>query len=160
MEIHVRQSQDHAKRDYRTPGSRMSTKSRCWRIYGLLGRTGSTKQQGRRDAREYLDVRSYHAIYILHLQTDQDTSSQLASAFLDAGSETTSAYLRTLVLILIEFPEYQAKAQKEMDWIIGTDRMPALEDAAQLPFVEALIKEASVIRGFLVYVFTATSYRL
>ena len=60
---------------------------------------------------------------------------------MDAGSETTSAYLRTLIVILIEFPEHQKRAQQEIDEFIGSDRMPALEDLPSMPFVNALMQE-------------------
>ena len=38
-------------------------------------------------------------------------------------------------------PEAQAKAQAEIDSVIGTDRLPTLADRDQLPYVEALVKE-------------------
>lgn len=38
-------------------------------------------------------------------------------------------------------PDVQRKAQKELDAVIGPDRMPALADLQQLPYVQAIIHE-------------------
>lgn len=39
------------------------------------------------------------------------------------------------------FPEAQAKAQAEIDRVIGPDVLPTWADRERLPYVEALIKE-------------------
>ncbi|KZV84168.1 cytochrome P450 [Exidia glandulosa HHB12029] len=39
------------------------------------------------------------------------------------------------------FPEVQKKAQAELDDVVGTDRLPAVEDMPRLPYIDALIKE-------------------
>lgn len=38
-------------------------------------------------------------------------------------------------------PEWQCKAQKEIDEVIGNDRLPTLADRENLPYVDALMKE-------------------
>lgn len=39
------------------------------------------------------------------------------------------------------FPEVQAKAQAEIDRVVGTERLPTLDDRGSLPYVEAIMKE-------------------
>jgi len=39
------------------------------------------------------------------------------------------------------FPEVQKKAQEELDRVVGSDRLPTLEDLENLPYVDALLKE-------------------
>jgi cytochrome P450 len=39
------------------------------------------------------------------------------------------------------YPDVQAKAQAEIDTVIGTDRLPTSEDRPNLPYVDALVKE-------------------
>ena len=39
------------------------------------------------------------------------------------------------------YPDVQRRAQKEIDQIVGNDRLPAWDDQANLPYVSALIKE-------------------
>lgn len=38
-------------------------------------------------------------------------------------------------------PEVQQKAQAEIDKVIGNDRFPTLADQANLPYLEAVVKE-------------------
>jgi len=38
-------------------------------------------------------------------------------------------------------PEFQRKAQAEIDSVIGSDRLPTLADQPNLPYVNALVKE-------------------
>ncbi len=60
---------------------------------------------------------------------------------MEAGSDTTMSFLRSLILAMIEFPESQRKAQEEIDRVIGSDRVPTIEDFDHLPYIQALIKE-------------------
>lgn len=78
---------------------------------------------------------------IIHLCLNLD--SYLGGIILEAGSETTTSFLRSLIIALIEYPEIQRKAQEEIDRVIGNDRAPTLEDFADLPYIQALIKEVS-----------------
>ena len=38
-------------------------------------------------------------------------------------------------------PEAQAKAQAELDRVVGRDRLPTVADKASLPYVNAVFKE-------------------
>lgn len=60
---------------------------------------------------------------------------------MDAGAETSTSYLQSFVLALINFPECQKRAQRELDEVVGTDRLPIFEDFSNLPYVNAFIKE-------------------
>jgi cytochrome P450 len=44
-------------------------------------------------------------------------------------------------LFMTLFPEVQDRAQAEIDTVIGRDRLPALADRDQLPYVCALMNE-------------------
>ena len=59
------------------------------------------------------------------------------------GSETTTTFLRFLLLYMINFPAAQARLQAELDRVAGRDRAPALADAraGALPYTEAVIAE-------------------
>ncbi|KIJ66911.1 hypothetical protein HYDPIDRAFT_85366 [Hydnomerulius pinastri MD-312] len=63
-----------------------------------------------------------------------------ATAFI-AGVETTASTLLVFVLAMMLYPEVQERAQKEIDTVIGTDRLPDFEDRASLPYVEAVLRE-------------------
>lgn len=53
----------------------------------------------------------------------------------------TVASILTFVLAMVLFPEVQRRAQKELDHVIGFDRLPTLDDLDSLPYVDALCKE-------------------
>ena len=44
-------------------------------------------------------------------------------------------------LAMIEHPEVMAKAQKEIDSVVGNDRLPTFADRENLPYVEAVFNE-------------------
>lgn len=39
------------------------------------------------------------------------------------------------------YPEVQRRAQQELDAVVGSDRLPTLEDRDQLPYLCALVSE-------------------
>lgn len=49
------------------------------------------------------------------------------------------------MLCISRHPKAQARAQNELDAIIGQDRMPHMDDVAQFPYIEAIIKEVSIL---------------
>ncbi|CAG0894273.1 unnamed protein product [Cyprideis torosa] len=59
-----------------------------------------------------------------------------------AGSETTSTTIRWALHFLIENPDIQAKAQEEIDRVLG-DKQPHLDDKPNLPYLEAVIREVN-----------------
>lgn len=42
---------------------------------------------------------------------------------------------------MAQHPDKQAKAQAEIDAVIGSDRLPTVADRPALPYVDALVKE-------------------
>jgi len=47
----------------------------------------------------------------------------------------------SLVLAMVLFPDVQCQAHDELDRVVGRDRLPEFTDRAQLPFIDATIKE-------------------
>lgn len=69
---------------------------------------------------------------------------QLGGTLIEGGSDTTSAFILTLILALVNAPEAQRLAQEEIDRIIGAERAPLLDDIDSLPYAQALIKEVVI----------------
>ena len=42
---------------------------------------------------------------------------------------------------MLTHPEVQRKAQEELRQVVGTDRLPTLNDRNRLPYIEAVLKE-------------------
>lgn len=57
------------------------------------------------------------------------------------GSDTTVSALNSFILAMVCFPEAQAKAQKELDTVVGMGRLPIHADEPALPYLAALVKE-------------------
>ena len=54
--------------------------------------------------------------------------------------QTWSATL-SVILAMVLYPEILAKAQAELDRVVGTDRLPSFNDQPNLPYVTAICKE-------------------
>ncbi|CAK5263858.1 unnamed protein product [Mycena citricolor] len=76
-----------------------------------------------------------------------DYSLKWAAAVIHVGaSDTTAAQLEGFFLAMSLYPECQAKAQAEIDEVVGRGRLPTMDDREQLPYTNALCKE--VLRWF------------
>ncbi|KAJ7111970.1 cytochrome P450 [Mycena epipterygia] len=59
-----------------------------------------------------------------------------------AGVETTAGTMSSFMLACAAFgPSFIPQAQKELDAVVGPDRMPTFEDFDDLPFVRAVVNE-------------------
>ncbi|CEL55993.1 O-methylsterigmatocystin oxidoreductase OS=Aspergillus flavus GN=ordA PE=3 SV=2 [Rhizoctonia solani AG-1 IB] len=57
------------------------------------------------------------------------------------GAETTSNVVLVFLIAMMLYPETQRRAQTEIDELIGTTRLPVMEDRQQLPYTSCLIQE-------------------
>lgn len=58
-----------------------------------------------------------------------------------AGTETQSSALAHAFLLMIGHPLVQQRVQKEIDDVIGRDRLPAIKDRESMPYTNAVIHE-------------------
>lgn len=67
--------------------------------------------------------------------------SSLAGNLFGAGADTSSSTLITFVLACCCFPDAVKSAQAELDRVVGSGRSPHWDDATQLPYINAFVKE-------------------
>ncbi|KAK0480066.1 cytochrome P450 [Armillaria novae-zelandiae] len=60
---------------------------------------------------------------------------------LSYATKTVSVVLSTMLAFLL-YPKVQAKAQAELDAVVGPTRLPNFDDRPQLPYIEAILSEA------------------
>ncbi|KAF9455804.1 cytochrome P450 [Collybia nuda] len=63
------------------------------------------------------------------------------AAFYLAGSDTQSIASQSLILALALNPKIMARAQEEVDRIVGPDRCPTYADEPNLPYIKAMTRE-------------------
>ncbi|KAF3043079.1 hypothetical protein E8E11_004042 [Didymella keratinophila] len=59
----------------------------------------------------------------------------------DAGVETTQVQLQIFILACIAYPEWSATAHKELDDVVGANRLPGSGDLSNLPYLQAVVEE-------------------
>ncbi|VDB85723.1 unnamed protein product [Peniophora sp. CBMAI 1063] len=71
----------------------------------------------------------------------EDERAYFVSAPFGAGLHTTAGSIEYAILAALLHPESTRIAQRELDDIVGRDRLPTFSDMASLPYVSAWIKE-------------------
>ncbi|CAK7216730.1 hypothetical protein SCUCBS95973_002905 [Sporothrix curviconia] len=64
-----------------------------------------------------------------------------SAAIYIAGNDTTATTVILFVLYLMQNPHVQAKAQAEVDRVVGTDRLPTWDDIPNLPYLNLVLQE-------------------
>ncbi|PBK75826.1 cytochrome P450 [Armillaria solidipes] len=65
-----------------------------------------------------------------------------AAVSFTAGADTTVSVVLSTILAFLLYPDVQAKAQAELDAVVGPTRLPNFDDRPQLPYIEAILSEA------------------
>jgi len=73
---------------------------------------------------------------------EEDLIKWAAAGIYGGGNDTTVSITCSFVLAMVQHPEIQKKAQDELDRVLGPDRLPTYEDRPNLPYIDALVKEA------------------
>ncbi|KAI0365462.1 cytochrome P450 [Pilatotrama ljubarskyi] len=59
-----------------------------------------------------------------------------------AGADTTNVAMRNFLLAMMLHPHVQERAQRELDEVVGRERLPGFEDRARLVYTSRLVKES------------------
>ncbi|KAJ1301803.1 hypothetical protein OPQ81_009031 [Rhizoctonia solani] len=72
---------------------------------------------------------------------EEDRIKWAIGSLYGGAMDTTTSTILVFLLAMTRNPDVQAKAQEEVDTIIGDQRLPEMEDQGNLPYVGRLIKE-------------------
>ncbi|KAI1769929.1 cytochrome P450 [Hypoxylon cercidicola] len=70
-----------------------------------------------------------------------ELAAYMAGDVVEAASSTTSDELFGFLMAMATHPDVQRKAREELDSVVGTNRLPKLEDMASLPYIRGCVKE-------------------
>ncbi|XP_047467908.1 cytochrome P450 1B1-like [Mugil cephalus] len=65
-----------------------------------------------------------------------------------AGQDTMSTVMQWIILLLVKYPDLQAKLQELIDKVVGKDRLPSIEDRSSLAYLDSFIYETMRFTSF------------
>lgn len=68
-------------------------------------------------------------------------AAYVSGTLLEAGSDTTSSTLYAFVQAMLLNQDVQRQAQKQIESVVGSSRMPTMDDMPQMPIIRMLMKE-------------------
>jgi cytochrome P450 len=72
--------------------------------------------------------------------TEEDLLNVIGVLY-EAGADTTSSALEVFIMASVLHPPSVKKVQKEIDALVGKERLPSFEDVKKLPYLNAFINE-------------------
>ncbi|XP_078517296.1 cytochrome P450 2G1-like [Lissotriton helveticus] len=58
-----------------------------------------------------------------------------------AGTETTTGSIHYSLLVMVKYPHIQSKVQQEIDDVVGSGRLPSIDDRVKMTYTNAVILE-------------------
>ncbi|KAF8598882.1 cytochrome P450 [Ceratobasidium sp. AG-I] len=77
----------------------------------------------------------------LSVEERDNRLQELGMAIFTGGSDANTTVLVNFVAAMVKFPQVQAKAQQEIEELLGLNTLPSISDQARLPYVKNLILE-------------------
>ncbi|KAJ7288668.1 cytochrome P450 [Mycena rebaudengoi] len=90
------------------------------------------------------DTPSYTSNLLRDKEISEDRLHEIkwsAASFYGAGADTTVSVVTAYFLAAAKYPQVQAKAQAEIDAVVGRNRLPTFEDRDALPYLSAICAE-------------------
>ncbi|KAI9456445.1 cytochrome P450 [Boletus coccyginus] len=124
------------------PGAGFQKKAANWKKYVLEMRDAPFTA-----VQKALAAGTASPCFVTHLMNDEKTNEDVeiirgcAGLAYAAGAESTVSSLSSFFLAMVLHPAVQAKAQAELDSVIGSGRLPDYNDRPSLPYIDAIVKE-------------------
>jgi cytochrome P450 family 619 len=122
-----------------------SWRRRAQKSYKAMDSTWFTAKKYADQRRKAGDIRPCIYDRVLDNEKEEQLTDQQLVHFLgvlvEGGADTTASSILTMVLCLARNPAEQKRAQKELDEVCGTERMPTWDDFSKLPYINCIVKE-------------------
>ncbi|XP_070592858.1 LOW QUALITY PROTEIN: cytochrome P450 2C5-like [Erythrolamprus reginae] len=126
------------------PGPHKKLFSDCNKVCDFI----RNKMEAHKKTLDPENPRDFIDCFLLKLEKEQDSSiicsEDLVMSVFDlflAGSQSTSNAISFGLITLAYFPHIQAKAQQEIDEVVGANRAPTLENRIEMTYIKALLHE-------------------
>ncbi|TFK48005.1 cytochrome P450 [Heliocybe sulcata] len=127
------------------PGAEFQRKAIRWKalMKDMLNKPFQVVKDGMQQGRA---MSSIAATMLQEVSPDDEEHGEyvikaVGAASYAAGSDTTSATTQVFALAMAMHPEVQARAQAELDAVVGPNRLPDFDDRPNLPYVNAIVRE-------------------
>nr|XP_034960562.1 cytochrome P450 2C1-like isoform X1 [Zootoca vivipara] len=106
--------------------------------------------ESHRETLDYQDPRDYIDCFLMKSEKEQTnheaiyTQEELiicVQGLFIAGSLSTSEVLGRALLVMARLPHIQEKVQREIDEVVGANRIPGMEDRVRMPYTNAVLHE-------------------
>ncbi|KIJ23694.1 hypothetical protein M422DRAFT_195619, partial [Sphaerobolus stellatus SS14] len=130
------------------PGAEFQRKAVIWRKFAqdLLDLPFQETKNRMSEGIADLSLVSSHLTDIATKPTNESDDELVikntAATMFAGGTDTTANTIQSFILAMILYPEVQKKAQKELDDVLGNQRLVEFGDMDSLPYVMAVCKEA------------------
>ncbi|CEL59136.1 O-methylsterigmatocystin oxidoreductase OS=Aspergillus parasiticus GN=ordA PE=3 SV=1 [Rhizoctonia solani AG-1 IB] len=86
-------------------------------------------------------LKDHHLLSGLSVAEKDKRLKEIGITLFGAGTDTTATFLINLVFAMVANPDVQAKAQQELDSVLGHAVLPTMSDKVRLPYIKNLIDE-------------------
>uniref|UniRef100_A0A673CA47 Cytochrome P450, family 1, subfamily C, polypeptide 1 n=1 Tax=Sphaeramia orbicularis TaxID=375764 RepID=A0A673CA47_9TELE len=91
-------------------------------------------------------------INVIEHENDSGLTKEFVEAtvtdLIGAGQDTVSTLMQWMLLLLVKYPDVQAKLHNLIDKVVGPDRLPSTEDRRSLAYLDAFIYETMRFTSF------------
>ncbi|KAJ3533643.1 hypothetical protein NMY22_g7252 [Coprinellus aureogranulatus] len=129
------------------PGAGFKRKAEKWRIAAAAMVEVPFHDAEKAFASGSAKSTSFVAACLNDLDGSQDVEHQkrvimrTAATIFGGGADTSTNAIITFILLMTLHPDIQAKAQAELDNVLGKYALPTFDDETSLPYVGAIVKE-------------------
>ncbi|KAF8740522.1 cytochrome P450, partial [Rhizoctonia solani] len=76
-----------------------------------------------------------------NMPEEEENLRRVSVSLFGAAADTSHASLMSFVLAIVQHPDVQARAQKEIDDVTKSERLPTMADRDSMPYIRSIVQE-------------------